>query len=85
MSRAEWIDRVVAYARHTGQKLFAYPVARYHGPQYPSEREPSDGFNVVGAGDRRQYSRWTSRPEDWYRGLLERFPGKGRSSSPDYS
>ena len=76
-TREEWIDHLVQYARHTGQNLLAYPMAWYHGPQFPSEREPSDGFGVVVAQDRKQYSRWTTHPEDWYAGLLERFAREG--------
>lgn len=73
----EWLDRVVTYARHTGQKRLAYPVAWYHGPRFPSEREPSDDFRVVVAPDRRQYSWWTTRPHDWVEDLLQRFDGEG--------
>jgi hypothetical protein len=73
----EWLDRVVTYARHTGQKRVVYPVAWYHGPRFPSEREPADDFRVVVAPDRRQYSWWTTRPHDWVEDLLERFDGEG--------
>ena len=74
---SEWEERVTAYARHTGQTLFAYPIVWYHGPRYPSEREPSDDFDVVVARDRRQYVRWTTEPADWLPGLLERFEAHG--------
>jgi hypothetical protein len=77
MDHEEWTDRVVQYARHSGQKLLVYPMAWYHGPQFPSEREPSDGFSVVAARDRRQYIRWTTNPPDWYADLLERFGREG--------
>ncbi len=77
MSRQEWIDHLVAFMRHTGQSLLAYPVVWYHGPQYPSQREPSDAFDGVVARDRKQYSRWTSHPVDWYASLLERFGREG--------
>jgi hypothetical protein len=73
----EWLDRVVTYARHTGQKRLAYPVAWYHGPRFPSEREPADDFRVVVAPDRRQYSWWTTRPHDWVADLLGRFDAEG--------
>ena len=35
-NRDEWIDRLVSYARHSGQNLLVYPLAWYHGPQFPS-------------------------------------------------
>lgn len=76
-TREEWIDHLVQYAKHTGQNLLAYPMAWYHGPQYPSSVEPADGFGMLIAADRRQYSRWTTRPEDWYAGLLDRFAKEG--------
>jgi len=77
MSHDEWIDRIVQYARHSGQGLLAYPMAWYHGPQFPCECEPADGFDLVVAPDRRQYSRWTTHPADWYAKLLERFAKEG--------
>jgi hypothetical protein len=73
MTRGEWIDRVVQYARHSGQNLLVYPMAWYHGPQFPSQREPADGFNMLRARDRKQYIAWTTDPTDWYAPLLERF------------
>ena len=69
--RDEWIDRLVSYARYSGQNLLVYPLAWYHGPQFPSAREPADGFDVVVGADRKQYSRWTTQPADWYAHLLE--------------
>ena len=73
----EWIERIVSYARHTGQKLLAYPICWYHGPRFPSEREPSDDFRVVVAPDRKQYSWWTTKPHDWVADLLQRFDEVG--------
>ncbi len=77
MSHAEWIDRIVTYARHSGQGLLVYPMAWYHGPQFPSEREPSGGLDLVIARDRKVYLRWTTQPADWYADLLERFTKEG--------
>jgi hypothetical protein len=77
MNREEWLERVIAYARHTGQKLFVYPLAWYHGPQVPCQREPSDGLDTVVARDRKQYVRWTTHPQDWYAHLLARFGEEG--------
>ena len=76
-SHQEWLERVVAYAHHTGQKLLVYPINWYHGPLFPSQREPADGFDMVVARDRKQYSRWTTHPQDWYAGMLERFEKEG--------
>lgn len=71
--RAEWIDHLTQYARYSGQNLLVYPLAWYHGPQFPSQREPSDGMDWCVAPDRKQYIRWTTTPADWYATLLERF------------
>jgi len=76
-NREEWLERVITYARHTGQKLFVYPIVWYHGPQFPSQREPSDAFDGVIGGDRKHYCRWTTHPEDWYARMLERFGKEG--------
>lgn len=77
MSRQEWMDHLVSLMRHTGQSLLVYPVVWYHGPQYPSTREPADGFDMLVGRDRKQYLRWTTQPEDWYARLLERFGREG--------
>jgi len=77
MSHEEWEERVITYARHSGQKLLVYPMAWYAGPQFPSRREPSDGINIVVARDRKQYIMWTTHPADWYATLLERFGKEG--------
>ena len=73
----EWSERVIAYARHTGQKRFTYPIVWYHGPRFPSRREPADDFRVVVAPDRRQYAWWSTEPRDWVADLLERFGPAG--------
>ena len=77
MSCDEWIDRVMQYARYTGQNLLAYPIAWYHGPLFPSKREPAGAFDWVVARDRKQYTRWTTTPTDWYAKLLERLGKEG--------
>ncbi len=77
MTHTEWLDRMVAYGHHSGNKLLVYPVVWYHGPHYPSQREPSDDFNVVVAPNRKQYIRWTSQPSDWVEQTLQRFDKEG--------
>jgi len=77
MSGEDWIDHLVTYALHTGQGLLAYPMAWYHGPLFPSKREPAGGLDLVAAPDRKLYLRWTTAPVDWYAGLLERFEREG--------
>lgn len=72
-----WLDHVVTYAKHTGQKLLSYPIGWYHGPLFPSERERSDVFSIVVAEDRKQYIAWTDDPPDWPAELLERFDREG--------
>jgi len=70
MSHKEWQERVIAYAKFTGQKLIVYPIVWYHGPQFPSRVEPSDSSDIVVAYDRKQYIRWTTNPTDWLSGML---------------
>ena len=77
MSCDEWIDRVAQYARYSGQSLLVYPLAWYHGPLFPSQREPSGAFDWIVARDRKQYTRWTTTPTDWYAKLLERLDKEG--------
>jgi len=77
MNISEWTDHIVAYMRHSGQKLLGYPICWYHGPQYPSQREPADAFGVVVARDRRQYATWTTQPPEWVAPLLDRFAREG--------
>lgn len=77
MNYAVWLDRVVTYAKHTGQRLLSYPICWYHGPIFPSEREPSDVFHWVAAKDRKLYNPWTTEPPDWPAVLLERFGREG--------
>ncbi len=77
LNREQWTDRIIQYMRHTGQGLLIYPMAWYEGPQFPSKHEPSDGFDCLVTPDRRQYARWTTHPEDWYAGFLERLGREG--------
>ena len=77
MTFGEWTDRIVSYMRHSGQKLLGYPICWYHGPQYPSDREPADAFAVVVGRDRRQYTAWTMHPPEWVTPLLDRFAREG--------
>lgn len=77
LDREEWLERVVEYAKYTGQKLLVYPMAWYHGPLFPSTREPSGICDVVVAPDRKAYLRWTTQPGDWYARMLERFEREG--------
>ncbi len=73
----EWVERIVEYARHSGQGLLIYPLAWYHGPLFPAKEEPSGAMDVVAMPDRKLYLRWTTEPEDWYARLLERFDREG--------
>lgn len=77
LTEQEWLDRTVRYMHHTGQNLLSYPIVWYHGPIYPSNREPSGYFGGVVARDRKMYNRWTSHPEDWVSLLLKRFEKEG--------
>ncbi len=69
----EWLDRITAYARYSGQNLLTYPIVWYHGPFYPSQREPSGDFGTIVGRDRKQYGRWTTHPADWVAPILDRF------------
>ncbi len=77
LTHQEWLDRTVAYMRHSGQRVLAYPIVWYHGPGYPSEREPCSHGDVVVGRDRRQYVRWTAHPADWVAETLDRFDKEG--------
>jgi hypothetical protein len=77
MTQEEWVDRITTYLRYTGQKLFVYPICWYHGPILPMHREPSNAMEVVAGRDRKLYTRWTTHPEDWLPGMLERFGKEG--------
>jgi hypothetical protein len=77
ITHEEWEERVITYARHSGQKLLVYPINWYHGPRLPFEGELSDDFDIVVGRDRRQYGRWTTHPTDWLSGMLEQFGREG--------
>ncbi|WP_423130221.1 family 10 glycosylhydrolase [Gaoshiqia sp. Z1-71] len=77
LTEQEWLDRTISYMHHTGQNLLAYPIVWYHGPFYPSDREPAGYFGWVAARDRKIYNRWTSRPEDWVSLILKWFEKEG--------
>ncbi len=77
MTCDEWIDRVTTYARYSGHNLLTYPIAWYHGPLFPSECEPSGAFDWIVGRDRKQYTRWTTKPTDWYAKLLARMSKEG--------
>lgn len=72
-SSEQWIKRIAAYMRHTGQSLLIYPIAWYHGPQFPAKQEPADAFEVAIAPDRRMYGRYTTQPPEWVTPLLDKF------------
>ena len=74
---AQWLDRVSTYMRYTGQSLLAYPIVWYHGPFYPSRREPSGDSGWTVAADRTQYGAWTSQPGEWVVPILEHFGREG--------
>lgn len=69
--REEWIERVAEFMQHTGQSLLVHPVAWYHGPLFPSEREPADTSELAVSPDRRIYWRYTTQPPDWITPLLD--------------
>ena len=70
----EWLARMIAYARHSGQKSLAYSIIWYHGPVFPSQREPTHYLDIaVSPKDRTQYVPWTTHPADWVARLLKRF------------
>jgi len=77
LTHEEWIERVIAYLRYTGQDSLTFPMAWYHGPIFPSAREPSSQFEWVTAPDRNCYSRWSSHPTDWHAHLLARLSAEG--------
>ena len=74
--KATWVERVIAYQKHSGQSLLVYPLVWYHGPQVPS-CEPSGYFDWMAAPDRKLYQRWTATPPDWLSPMLKRFAEEG--------
>ena len=76
-SREDWVSRLATYMRHTGQSVLVYPIDWYHGPQFPSQREPADVLDVVVGRNRRMYLRWTTQPPEWVAPLLEQFAEHG--------
>ena len=77
MSHEEWVERVISYGKYSGQNLLVYPIVWYHGPRFPSGKEPSDHFECVVGKDRKQYVRWTTQPADWVAYTLKRFGEEG--------
>jgi len=77
INHLQWLDRMVDYMLHSGQKLLTYPIVWYHHPHYPSEIEPSGDFPWVAAPDRKIYCPWTTKPTDWVAHTLERFGREG--------
>lgn len=73
----EWTERIIQYAKFTGQNLLVYPLAWYHGPLYPSDKEIADIGEIYVSNDRKQYVHWSTHPEDWYKSLLSRFGQEG--------
>lgn len=74
----DWLNRHIDYMHHSGQNRFVYPIVWYHGPQFPSETQPTDTFDWVEApADRKQYFRTTTNPNDWVEQLLSRFDDEG--------
>jgi len=72
--RREWIERLTTYARYSGQNSLSYPLVWYHGPLYPSQREPVNYIGMTSSKvDRQLISHWTTQPEDWLAELLKRF------------
>ena len=76
-SNEEWLDRTVTYMHYTGQNTLTYPIIWYHGPLYPSAREPVSYVDIATGKDRKLYWRWTSHPGDWVADLLKRFEKEG--------
>ncbi|MBI5684979.1 MAG: family 10 glycosylhydrolase [Verrucomicrobia bacterium] len=72
--RREWIERLITYARYSGQNSLSYPIVWYHGPLYPSQREPVNYIGMTSSKvDRQLIGHWTMQPEDWLTELLKRF------------
>ena len=52
-------------------------MAWYHGPLFPSQREPSGAFRLWWSRGSQAVYAWTTHPADWYAKLLERFGKEG--------
>lgn len=74
-----WGERIIEYLRFTGQNLLIFPVNWYHGPFVPVGSQPFGALNSYIGEDLRQYSRTTTKPNDWADELMNRFDEMGLS------
>jgi len=70
MDHTQWVDHVLAYARHSGQNLIQPIMCWYYGPQFPSETNYSDNTNIMASPDHILWARATQQPADWWAYLL---------------
>ena len=77
MNHKEWIERMIDYMSLTGQNILVYPIIWYHGPTYPSNREPSGDGGWIAGRDRKLYIFWETQPIDRVSQTLERFSQEG--------
>ena len=82
---AQWRERLIAYMKASGQNELYYPVNWYHGPNFPSETQPADLYDVCLSPDRRQYCRATGHPFDWVEDFLTDFDRNGLFFSASFT
>jgi hypothetical protein len=70
LDHRQWVDHVLAYARHSGQNLIQPILCWYYGPQFPSETNYADNTNLMATPDHLLWGRSTQQPADWWPYLL---------------
>ncbi len=77
LDHKQWVDHVLAYARHSGQNLIQPILCWYYGPQFPSRTNYSDNGNLMATPDHALWGRATQDPADWWSYLYRRAGEEG--------
>ena len=77
LDHRQWVDHVLAYARHSGQNLIQPILCWYYGPQFPSRTNYSDNGNLLATPDHLLWGRATQEPADWWPYLFRRAGEEG--------
>lgn len=77
LDHKQWVDHVLAYARHSGQNLIQPILCWYYGPQFPSRTNYSDNGNLLATPDHILWGRATQQPADWWPYLFRRAGEEG--------
>ena len=77
MDHAQWVEHVLAYARHSGQNVIQPILCWYYGPQFPSETNYSDNSSTIATPDHTLWPRTMRKPADWWSDLFRRAGEEG--------